>query len=311
MTFALVFPGQGSQSVAMMGGFADNAAVRTTFEEATEVLGQDMWRLAQEGSEQEQNLTVNTQPLMLTAGVAVFRAWTAAGAPAPSLLAGHSLGEYSAWVASGALRFRDALPLVRLRAQAMQDAVPVGTGAMAAILGLSDDAVREACAEAAQDEVVEAVNFNAPQQVVIAGHRVAVERAAAVMKRKGAKRALLLPVSAPFHSSLLKPAAERLAQALADIELKAPTIPVVNNVDVALVSAPSEIRSALARQACLPVRWVESVRRIAAAPVRFIIECGPGRVLAAMTRRIAPEIESLALTDEAALVKARQAVAHD
>ena len=311
MTFALVFPGQGSQSVAMMGGFADNAAVRTTFEEATEVLGQDMWRLAQEGSEQEQNLTVNTQPLMLTAGVAVFRAWTAAGAPAPSLLAGHSLGEYSAWVASGALRFRDALPLVRLRAQAMQDAVPVGTGAMAASLGLSDDAVREACAEAAQDEVVEAVNFNAPQQVVIAGHRVAVERAAVVMKRKGAKRALLLPVSAPFHSSLLKPAAERLAQALADIELKAPTIPVVNNVDVALVSAPSEIRSALARQACLPVRWVESVRRIAAAPVRFIIECGPGRVLAAMTRRIAPEIESLALTDEAALVKARQAVAHD
>jgi [acyl-carrier-protein] S-malonyltransferase len=311
MTFALVFPGQGSQSVAMMGGFADNAAVRTTFEEATEVLGQDMWRLAQEGSEQEQNLTVNTQPLMLTAGVAVFRAWTAAGAPAPSLLAGHSLGEYSAWVASGALRFRDALPLVRLRAQAMQDAVPVGTGAMAAILGLSDDAVREGCAEAAQDEVVEAVNFNAPQQVVIAGHRVAVERAAAVMKRKGAKRALLLPVSAPFHSSLLKPAAERLAQALADIELKAPTIPVVNNVDVALVSAPSEIRSALARQACLPVRWVESVRRIAAAPVRFIIECGPGRVLAAMTRRIAPEIESLALTDEAALVNARQAVAQD
>jgi [acyl-carrier-protein] S-malonyltransferase len=311
MTFALVFPGQGSQSVAMMGGFADNAAVRTTFEEATEVLGQDMWRLAQEGSEQDQNLTVNTQPLMLTAGVAVFRAWTAAGAPAPSLLAGHSLGEYSAWVASGALRFRDALPLVRLRAQAMQDAVPVGTGAMAAILGLSDDAVREACAEAAQGEVVEAVNFNAPQQVVIAGHRVAVERAAAVMKRKGAKRALLLPVSAPFHSSLLKPAAERLAQALADIELKAPTIPVVNNVDVALVSAPSEIRSALARQACLPVRWVESVRRIAAAPVRFIIECGPGRVLAAMTRRIAPEIESLALTDEAALIKARQAVAHD
>jgi [acyl-carrier-protein] S-malonyltransferase len=311
MTFALVFPGQGSQSVAMMGGFADNAAVRTTFEEATDLLGQDMWRLAQEGPEQDQNLTVNTQPLMLTAGVAVFRAWTNAGAPAPILLAGHSLGEYSAWVASGSLQFRDALPLVRLRAQAMQEAVPVGTGAMAAILGLSDDAVREACAEAAQGEVVEAVNFNAPQQVVIAGHRDAVERAAAVMKRKGAKRALLLPVSAPFHSSLLTPAAERLAQALADIELKAPTIPVVNNVDVALVSAPSEIRSALARQACLPVRWVESVRRIAAAPVRYIIECGPGRVLAAMTRRIAPEIESLALIDEAALLKARQAIAHD
>ena len=310
MTFALVFPGQGSQSVGMMNGFAANRAVRSAFEEASEVLRRDMWRLAQEGPREEQNLTINTQPLMLTAGVAVFRAWTQAGARPPSLLAGHSLGEYSAWVAAGTLRFRDALPLVRLRAQAMQEAVPVGTGAMAAILGLSDDAVREACAEAAQGEVVEAVNFNAPHQVVIAGHRAAVERAAAVAKTKGAK-ALLLPVSAPFHSSLLAPAAERLAQALSQIELTAPAVPVVNNVDAAQATAPDEIRSALARQACRPVRWVESVRRIADADVNCIIECGPGRVLAGLTRRIAPGVASLALTDEAAAAKAREAVSHD
>ncbi len=311
MTCAVVFPGQGSQSVGMMTGFADDAAVRATFEEAGEVLGCDMWQLAQEGPEPEQNLTLNTQPLMLTAGVAVYRAWVRAGGRVPSVLAGHSLGEYSAWVASGALAFRDALPLVRLRAQAMQDAVPVGTGAMAAILGLPDETVRAACAEAAQDEVVEAVNFNAPAQIVIAGHRTAVERAAAIARTKGAKRALLLPVSAPFHSSLLAPAAERLAQALARIELTVPQIPVVNNVDAAQVSSPQEIRSALARQACMPVLWVESVRRIALFPVRHIIECGPGRVLAGLTRRIAPQVEAAALTDAAALAKAAEAVAHD
>lgn len=311
MAYALIFPGQGSQSVGMMSGFADNAAVRATFEEASEVLGYDMWRLAQDGPEQEQNLTVNTQPLMLTAGVAVYRAWTHAGGRQPSVLAGHSLGEYSAWVASGALQFRSALPLVRLRALAMQEAVPVGTGAMAAILGLSDDLVGAACAEATQGEVVEAVNFNAPQQVVIAGHRAAVERAAAIAKNKGAKRALMLPVSAPFHSSLLAPAAERLAQALAHIDLCAPSVPVVNNVDAAEVATPAEIRSALARQACRPVRWVESVRRIAATPVRCIIECGPGRVLAGLTRRIAPQVESAALTDEVALAQAHEAMAHD
>lgn len=308
MTFALVFPGQGSQSVGMMSGFVDNRAVRATFEEASDVLGRDMWRLAQEGPESEQNLTVNTQPLMLAAGVAVYRAWTQSGACAPSFLAGHSLGEYAAWVASGALRFRDALPLVRLRAQAMQEAVPVGTGAMAAILGLAADAVRTACSEAAEGEVVEAVNFNAPEQVVIAGHRGAVERAAATAKRKGAKRALLLPVSAPFHSSLLEPAAERLAQALAALELATPAIPVINNVDVAMVSTPNEIRSALARQACSPVLWVESIRRIADAGVTHIFECGPGRILAGLTRRIAPQVESGALTDDAALLKAREAV---
>jgi [acyl-carrier-protein] S-malonyltransferase len=311
MTFALVFPGQGSQSVGMMSGFVDDAAVRATFDEASEVLGCDMWRLAQEGPDQEQNLTLNTQPLMLTAGVGVYRAWTQSGARAPSLLAGHSLGEYSAWVASGALEFRAALPLVRLRAQAMQEAVPVGTGAMAAILGLEDDAVRAACAEAAHGEVVEAVNFNAPHQVVIAGHRTAVERAASIAKSKGAKRALLLPVSAPFHSSLLAPAADRLARELAHIELKPPRIAVVNNVDAARVSVPDEIRSALARQACSPVLWVESVRRMVAADVKRIMECGPGRVLAGLTRRIAPSVESFALTDVQALMKAREAVAHD
>jgi [acyl-carrier-protein] S-malonyltransferase len=310
MTFALVFPGQGSQSVGMMKGFSANAAVRATFDEASDVLGRDVWQLAQEGPEEEQNLTVNTQPLMLTAGVAVYRAWDAADAPKPSFLAGHSLGEYSAWVASGALRFRDALPLVQLRARAMQEAVPVGSGAMAAILGLSDDAVRSACAEAAHGEVVEAVNFNAPQQIVIAGHRGAVERAIALVKSRGARRAVLLPVSAPFHSSLLGPAAERLTQRLAEIDLQPPAIPVVNNVDAAQVREPDEIRSALARQACMPVRWAESVRKIADAHVRYIVECGPGRVLSGLTRRIAPEVESLALLDEAALMKAREAVAH-
>ena len=310
MTIALVFPGQGSQAVGMMRGFADDAAVRETFEEASTVLGRDMWRLAEEGPEEEQNLTLNTQPLMLTAGVAVYRSWVRAGGAVPRVLAGHSLGEYSAWVASGALEFRAALPLVRLRAQAMQDAVPVGTGAMAAILGLEDAAVRAVCEEAGQGEVVEAVNFNAPQQVVIAGQRGAVERAAGIAKSKGAKRALLLPVSAPFHSSLLAPAAERLAGALAQIDFAPPQIPVVNNVDVACVSQPDEIRSALARQACKPVLWVESVRHIAALPVTRILECGPGRVLAGLVRRIAPQVEPLALTDAVALAKAREMVAH-
>jgi [acyl-carrier-protein] S-malonyltransferase len=226
------------------------------------------------------------------------------------VLAGHRLGEYSAWVASGALEFRAALPLVRLRAQAMQDAVPVGTGAMAAVLGLDDDAVRAVCEEAGQGEVVEAVNYNAPQQVVIAGHRSAVERAAGIAKAKGAKRALLLPVSAPFHSSLLAPAAQRLAQALAQIDFAPPRIPVVNNVDVACVTEPDAIRSALARQACKPVLWVDSVRHIAALPVARILECGPGRVLAGLVRRIVPQVESLALTDSSALVKACEVPAH-
>lgn len=308
MTFALVFPGQGSQSVGMMKGFAASDAVRQTFEEASGALNQDLWALSETGPSEAQMLTVNTQPLMLTAGVAAYRAWVAAGGPAPSVLAGHSLGEYSAWVVSGALAFSDALPLVRLRAQAMQESTPVGTGAMAAVLGLDDDTVRSACAEAAQGEVVEAVNFNAPSQVVIAGQKSAVERAAALAKAKGARRAMLLPVSAPFHCSLLRPAAERLAEHLKTVEIRSPTIPVVNNVDVGTVSAPAQIKDALARQACNPVRWVEVVSAIAHFGAKQVIECGPGKILAGLTKRIAPSIESMAVTDDASLVAAIAAV---
>lgn len=309
MRFAFVFPGQGSQSVGMMTGFADNRAVRSTFEEASAVLGRDMWKLAQEGPEAEQNLTLNTQPLMLTAGVGVFRAWIDAGGARPFLLAGHSLGEYSAWVAAEAIDFRAALPLVMLRAQAMQEAVPIGAGAMAAVLGLSADAVQAACREAAQGEVVEAVNFNAPEQIVIAGHKAGVERAAALAKSRGARRAVLLPVSAPFHSSLLAPAAERLARELAHIEVRAPRIPVITNVDAEQAQTPASIRDALARQACRPVRWVDCIRHIAAADVHCIAECGPGKVLSGLTRRIAPQVESLTLADEAALRNAMEACA--
>lgn len=308
MAFALVFPGQGSQSVGMMSGLESSAAVRATFDEASQVLGDDLWRLAKEGPAETQGLTVNTQPLMLTAGLASFRAWQEAAGPSPALLAGHSLGEYTAWVAAGALAFRDALPLVRLRAQAMQDAVPVGTGAMAAILGLEDEAVIAACAAAADGEVVEAVNFNAPSQVVIAGHRGAVERAAAAAKRRGAKRALMLPVSAPFHCSLLQPAAARLADYLASVKVEPPRIPVINNVDVEQVSDPDAIRDALARQACRPVRWAETVRAMSRAGVSVVIECGPGKVLASLTKRIVPGLESLAVTDAASLADAIAAV---
>ena len=308
MPFSLVFPGQGSQSVGMMSGLETCAAVRVTFEEASEVLGQDLWQLAKDGPAEAQSLTVNTQPLMLAAGLATYRAWQDAGGPRPAMLAGHSLGEYTAWVVAGALAFRDALPLVRLRAQAMQEAVPVGTGAMAAILGLTDENVLAACMEAADGEVVEAVNYNAPNQVVIAGHKAAVERAAAVTKRMGAKRALMLPVSAPFHSSLLQPAADRLATYLASVPIEHPQIPVINNVDVVEVSEPYAIRDALARQACRPVRWVEIMRAMARAGHTHVIECGPGKVLAALTKRIVPEFESFAVTDPASLAQAIAAV---
>lgn len=294
----------------MMKGFEESRAVRSTFEEASAALSQDMWQLAQSGPAEAQSLTVNTQPLMLTAGIAVYRAWLEAGGAPPAMLAGHSLGEYSAWVAAGSIQFTDALPLVRLRAQAMQDAVPVGQGAMAAVLGLDDDGVRAACAEAAQGEVVEAVNFNAPSQVVIAGHKSAVERAAIAVKSRGAKRAMLLPVSAPFHSSLLAPAAQRLAEHLAAIQITAPTIPVVNNVDVAIVNDPAAIRDALARQACNPVRWVEVIQRIAGAGATRVFECGPGKVLAGLTKRIHASLDSMAITDAASLAIAIEAVRH-
>ena len=308
MKLALVFPGQGSQTVGMMQSFADVPAVRDTFAEASDVLKQDLWKLAAEGPAEDLNATVNTQPLMLTAACAVYRAWTAAGGMAPAVVAGHSLGEYTALVAAGVIAFKDALPLVRFRAKAMQEAVPMGTGAMAAVLGLDDDTVRAVCAEVAQGEIVEAVNFNAPSQVVIAGHKSAVERGAALAKRKGAKRAVMLPVSAPFHSSLLKPAAQRLEQYLASVAFHAPQIPVINNVDVASVRETVQIKDALARQACNPVRWVEVVKAMAALGVTHVAECGPGRVLAGLTKRIDGTLQGLAIADAATLEQSLQGI---
>ncbi len=308
MKLALVFPGQGSQAVGMMQGFADNKIVRDIFAEASATLGQDLWQLVATGPSEELNATVNTQPVMLTAAFAMYRAWQAAGGPAPAVVAGHSLGEYTALVVSGALTFADALPLVRFRAQAMQEAVPVGTGAMAAILGLDDDAVRAACAEAAQGEIVEAVNFNAPNQVVIAGHKAAVERGAEAAKARGAKRAIMLPVSAPFHSSLLKPAADRLQERMQSVTFRVPQIAIINNVDVAMVNDPAQIKDALARQACNPVRWVETVRAFAAQGVTHVVECGPGKVLAGLTKRIEGSLQGYAVTDPASLQQTMEAL---
>ncbi len=303
MKFAFVFPGQGSQAVGMLDALADIAVVRETVQEASDALGQDLARLIAAGPAEELNLTTNTQPVMLTAAYAVYRAWLAEGGPAPAMVAGHSLGEYTALVASGALAFRDAVPLVRFRAQAMQEAVPVGEGGMAAILGLSDDDVRAACAEASSVGVVEAVNFNAPSQVVIAGLKAAVERACELAKARGAKRALLLPVSAPFHSSLLKPASDRLREYLAGVEVRVPQIPLVNNVDVAIVSDPAAIKDALVRQAAGAVRWVESVQAMRRDGVTHLIECGPGKVLAGLTRRIDGELVASAIYDPATLAE--------
>jgi len=301
MTFAFVFPGQGSQSVGMLNAFADHPAVAATLAEASDALGQDIGKLIAEGPAEELNLTTNTQPVMLTAAIAIYRAWQAAGGPVPTVVAGHSLGEYSALVAAGALAFKDAVPLVRFRAKAMQEAVPVGEGGMAAILGLSDDDVRAACAEASAVGVVEAVNFNAPAQVVIAGAKAAVERACEIAKAKGAKRALPLPVSAPFHSSLLKPASDRLCEYLAGVTINAPVIPVINNVDVAVVSDPAAIKDALVRQAASPVRWVETIQKMKADGITRVVECGPGKVLAGLTKRIDGEIVGDAIFDPASL----------
>jgi len=296
MKFAFVFPGQGSQSVGMMAAYGDSPVIRTAFDEASAALGRDLWQLAAEGPAEALSQTVNTQPLMLTAGVGVWRLWQEKGGPAPAMVAGHSLGEYAALVASGALELKQAVPLVELRAKAMQEAVPAGTGAMAAILNLDADRIRTICVEVAQGEVVQAVNFNAPEQTVIAGHKAAVERAAEACKAVGAKRAVMLPVSAPFHSSLMQPAAERLKAALADIEIKVPAIPVVNNVDVAVVADPAAIRDALVRQAASPVRWVETMRAMQAAGITHVFECGPGKVLAGLTRRCA-ELAGGAMND--------------
>jgi [acyl-carrier-protein] S-malonyltransferase len=301
--FAFVFPGQGSQAIGMLNGFADNETVRQTVVEASDALQFDLGKLIAEGPKEDLDLTTNTQPVMLTAAVAFYRAWTVAGGNPPALVAGHSLGEYSALVAAGVIAFKDAVPLVRFRAQAMQEAVPVGQGGMAAILGLSDDDVRAVCAEAAQGQVVEAVNFNAPAQVVIAGHKAAVERACEAAKAKGAKRALPLPVSAPFHSSLLRPASDRLREYLAPLAFGTPRIPVINNVDVATIEDVGMIKDALVRQAAAPVRWVETIQRMANDGVTHVVECGPGKVLAGLTKRINGDLVGDAIVDQASLDK--------
>jgi [acyl-carrier-protein] S-malonyltransferase len=302
--FAFLFPGQGSQAVGMLNGFAGNAAVAATVAEASDAIGIDLARLIAEGPKEELDLTTNTQPVMLTAAVAVYRAWIAAGGPAPAMVAGHSLGEYSALVAAGVIRFKDAVPLVRFRAEAMQDAVPVGQGSMAVILGLGADDVRAVCAQAAAASpgaVVEPVNFNEPTQIVIAGHTAAVDQACELAKAKGAKRAMKLAVSAPFHSSLLKPASDRLQAYMAGLEFAAPAIALVNNVDVAVVDDPAAIRNALVRQAASPVRWVETMQHMAAAGVTQVIECAPSKVLVGMAKRIDPRLAGEALVDQAAL----------
>ncbi len=305
MAFAFVFPGQGSQSVGMMTAYGDSAVIRSTFDEASATLGQDLWLLVAEGPAEALTQTVNTQPLMLTAGIAAYRLWLDKGGRLPAVVAGHSLGEYSALVAAGVIDFKDAVPLVRLRATAMQEAVPVGTGAMAAILNLDDDKIREACVEAAIEvghgEVVELVNFNGPGQTVIAGSKAAVERACEGCKVRGAKRAVLLPVSAPFHSSLIRPAADKLGERLAELNFSVPRIPVVNNVDVATESDPQRIKDALIRQAFSPVRWVETVRKIATMGVTTVAECGPGKVLAGLTKRCADGVNGVALADFASI----------
>jgi [acyl-carrier-protein] S-malonyltransferase len=288
----------------MMQGFGDLAAIRETFTEASDVLGQDFWRMATEANE-DLNLTANTQPLMLAAGVATWRAWLDQGGMQPATMAGHSLGEYCALVAAEAIEFKDALPLVRYRAEVMQGAVAEGTGAMAAILGLEDDAVRAACAEAAQGEVLEAVNFNSPGQVVIAGHRSAVERGMEAARAKGAKRALVLPVSVPSHCALMKPAAEKLRSRLDNVAISTTSVPVLHNADVVAYADPDKIRDALARQLYSPVRWVETVQAIAGQGIAMAGECGPGKVLAGLSKRIDGNMRCVALTDMAALSEAQ------
>ncbi len=309
--FAFVFPGQGSQSVGMLGAWGDHPAVRDTLVEASDALGEDLGKLIAEGPKEALDLTTNTQPVMLTAGVACWRAWLAETGLTPAAVAGHSLGEYAALVAAGALTLKDALPLVRFRAQAMQEAVPVGTGGMAAILGMDAEGVKAGCAEAAAatGEAVEAVNFNDPKQTVIAGTKAAVDKACEVLKAAGAKRALPLPVSAPFHSSLMKPAAERLKEKLAATAFAVPAIAVVNNIDVAVVSEADAIRDALYRQAFGPVRWVESVQALKARGLTHVIECGPGKVLSGMVKRIDADLVTGCVLDPASLADVKALLA--
>jgi [acyl-carrier-protein] S-malonyltransferase len=313
--FAFVFPGQGSQSVGMLDAWGEHPAVRETLREASDALGEDLGKLIREGPKEALGLTTNTQPVMLVAGVAAYRAWMAETGAAPAVVAGHSLGEYSALVASGVLTLTQAAPLVRFRAQAMQDAVPVGVGAMAAILGMQASSVIEGCAEAVRTfglgtaEVVEAVNFNDPMQTVIAGSKAAVEKACEVLKAKGAKRTLPLPVSAPFHSSLMKPAADKLREKLAATAFAAPLIPVINNIEVAVETDPDRIRAALYEQAFGPVRWVECVQAIKAREITSIVECGPGKVLAGMVKRIDVDMTGVAMFDPESLAQAKDALA--
>jgi [acyl-carrier-protein] S-malonyltransferase len=304
MKLAMVFPGQGSQSVGMLKGYAGLPEVDAVRAEAAAALGADFLNLLDEGPAEQLSLTVNTQPAMVTAAMVAYRAWRASGGPAPAIVAGHSLGEYSALVAAGALSLAAALPLVRFRAQSMQEAVAEGQGAMAAILGLDDDGARAACEEAAQGEVVQAVNFNAPGQVVIAGHKSAVARAIEACKARGAKRAMPLPVSAPFHSSLMKPAAEKLRLYLEKISFLEMKIPVINNVDVKVETDPVRIKDALVRQAASPVRWAETIRQMAAQGVTHVFECGPGKVLAGMVKRIDSNLQGMAVADRASLEQA-------
>ena len=305
MAFAFVFPGQGSQSVGMMNAYGDAAILRSTFAEASEALGEDLWQMVAEGPAETLMQTVNTQPVMLTAAIAAYRLWLEKGGKTPAVVAGHSLGEYSALVAAGVIAFKDAVPLVRLRAAAMQEAVPAGTGAMAAILNLADDKIREACTEAAakagNGQVVEPVNFNGPGQTVIAGSKEAVEFACDLCKEKGAKRAVLLPVSAPFHSSLLRPAADKLKARLAELEFAAPTIPLINNVDLAIETDPERIKDALVRQAYSPVRWLETIQKIGTMNITMVAECGPGKVLAGLTKRCCETLTGVALADLASI----------
>jgi len=304
MKLAMVFPGQGSQAVGMMKAYAGLPEVDVVRGDAEQVLGREFVALLDEGPAESLNLTINTQPAMVTAGFTAYRAWRALGGPQPEVVAGHSLGEYTALVAAGAIAFRDCLPLVRFRAQAMQQAVPEGQGAMAAILNLEDEQVRAACADAAQGEVVQAVNYNAPGQVVIAGQRSAVARAIDACKARGAKRAMALPVSAPFHSSLMRPAADMLRTQLEKVKIRVPSIPVLNNVDVLVQGDPAAIKDALVRQAASPVRWVEIIRHMAALGVTHVLECGPGKVLAGLVKRIDSRLQAMPLADKASLEQA-------
>lgn len=301
MKLAFVFPGQGSQTVGMLAGWAGNPAIDAAMQRASTALGQDLGALVEQGPAEDLNLTVNTQPVMLACSVAMYDTWRQAGGPQPEIMAGHSLGEYSALTAAGTFSLEDAVRLVRIRASAMQDAVPVGTGGMAAILGLDDETVLAVCSEASTDTIVEAVNFNAPAQVVIAGHKDAVQRACDLAKAKGAKRALLLPVSAPFHSRLLEPAAAVLQQALGQLTLNMPSAEIINNVDVAVAANTQDIADALVRQAWHPVRWVETIRAMKARGVTHVVECGPGKVLAGLIKRIEPELVTVSVNDQASL----------